>query len=576
MTQGFLQIAVFCAILIAVVPLLGAYMARVFQGERVFLTPVVAPVERGLYRVFRVDPEQGQDWKAYGRSLLVFSALFGVLLFVILRTQGIHPFNPGDFKSGTWDLSFNTTSSFLTNTNWQYYGGETTLSNFSQMAGLAVQNFVSAAVGISVVVALIRGITARHGDGTLGNFYKDVTRIVLYILVPLSIVATVVLVSQGVIQTLGGTVGGLARGPVASQEAIKLLGTNGGGFFNVNSAYPFENPTAFSNLFEMFIILCIPAALPFTYGRMVGSRRQGWTIFGAMFSLFIISVVVVYLAERHGTPAQHLAGLNTDQFSGSGGGNLEGKEQRFGIASSSLFTAITTVVSCGAVNSAFESLTGLGGLVPMANLGYSESVFGGVGTGLYMMLLFVLLAVFIGGLMVGRTPEYLGKKIEPREVKLVSVGALFTALIVLVFTALAVGTKYGGPSVFAEGPQGFSESFYAYLSQANNNGSAWAGYTGYLQPDAPGNAGAHGVTFADIMGGFAMLFGRYVPILAVLAVAGALARKKVAPAGLGTMRTDTPTFAVLIIGVVVLIGALTFLPAFLLGPIVQSLATHLF
>ncbi|MEA2305574.1 MAG: potassium-transporting ATPase potassium-binding subunit [Solirubrobacteraceae bacterium] len=576
MTQGFLQIAVFCAILIAVVPLLGAYMARVFQGERVFLTPVVAPVERGLYRVFRVDPEQGQDWKAYGRSLLVFSTLFGVLLFVILRTQGIHPFNPGDFKSGTWDLSFNTTSSFLTNTNWQYYGGETTLSNFSQMAGLAVQNFVSAAVGISVVVALIRGITARHGDGTLGNFYKDVTRIVLYILVPLSIVATVVLVSQGVIQTLGGTVGGLARGPVASQEAIKLLGTNGGGFFNVNSAYPFENPTAFSNLFEMFIILCIPAALPFTYGRMVGSRRQGWTIFGAMFSLFIISVVVVYLAERHGTPAQHLAGLNTDQFSGSGGGNLEGKEQRFGIASSSLFTAITTVVSCGAVNSAFESLTGLGGLVPMANLGYSESVFGGVGTGLYMMLLFVLLAVFIGGLMVGRTPEYLGKKIEPREVKLVSVGALFTALIVLVFTALAVGTKYGGPSVFAEGPQGFSESFYAYLSQANNNGSAWAGYAGYLQPDAPGNAGAHGVTFADIMGGFAMLFGRYVPILAVLAVAGALARKKVAPAGLGTMRTDTPTFAVLIIGVVVLIGALTFLPAFLLGPIVPSLTTHLF
>jgi K+-transporting ATPase ATPase A chain len=576
MAQGFLQIAVFCAILIAVVPLLGVYMARVFQDERVFLTPVVAPVERGLYRVFRVDPEQGQNWKAYARSLLVFSALFGVLLFVILRTQGIHPFNPGDFTSGTWDLSFNTTTSFLTNTNWQYYGGEATLSYFSQMAGLAVQNFVSAAVGISVVVALIRGITARQGDGTLGNFYKDVTRIVLYILVPLSIVATMVLVSQGVIQTLGGTVGGLARGPVASQEAIKMLGTNGGGFFNVNSAYPFENPTAFSNLFEMFIILCIPAALPFTYGRMVGSRRQGWTIFGAMFSLFIISVVVVYLAERHGTPAQHLAGLNTDQFTGSGGGNLEGKEQRFGIASSSLFTAITTVVSCGAVNSAFESLTGLGGLVPMANLGYSESVFGGVGTGLYMMLLFVLLAVFIGGLMVGRTPEYLGKKIEPREVKLVSVGALFTALIVLVFTALALSTTYGRPSIFAEGPQGFGETFYAYLSQANNNGSAFAGYTGYLQPDAPGNAGAHGVTFADVMGGFAMLFGRYVPMLAVLAVAGALARKKVAPAGLGTMRTDTPTFAVLIVGVVVLIGALTFLPAFLLGPIVQSLTTNLF
>jgi K+-transporting ATPase ATPase A chain len=576
MAQGVLQIALFCAILVACVPLLGGYMARVFTDERVFLTPVVAPVERLLYRLFRVDPEQRQDWKAYAKSLLTVSALFGVLLFVILRTQGIHPFNPGGFKSGTWDLSFNTVTSFLTNTNWQFYGGETTLSYFSQMAGLAVQNFVSAAVGIAVLVALIRGIVARHGDGTLGNFYKDLTRIILYILVPISVVATVVLVSQGVIQTLGATTGGIARGPVASQEAIKMLGTNGGGFFNVNSAYPFENPTAFSNFLEMFIILCIPASLPYAYGRMVGNRRQGWTIFGAMFALFIVSVAVVYLAERHGTPAQHLAGVNTNQLTGSAGGNMEGKEQRFGIASSSLFTAITTVVSCGAVNSAFESLTGLGGLVPMANLGYSESVFGGAGTGLYMMLLFVLLAVFIGGLMVGRTPEYLGKKIAPKDVKLVSIGALFTALIVLVFTALAVGTKYGAPSTYASGPQGFSENFYAYLSQANNNGSAWAGYTGYLQPNAPGNAGAHGVTFADIMGGLAMLFGRYVPILAVLAVAGLLARKKVSPIGLGTMRTDTPTFGFLIVGVVVLIGALTFLPAFLLGPVVQSLTTHLF
>jgi K+-transporting ATPase ATPase A chain len=568
MTQGFLQIAVFCAILIAFVPLLGAYMARVFTDERVFLTPVVAPVERGLYRIFGIDPERGQDWKGYARSMLIVSTLFVGLLYLILRTQGLHPFNPSGFKSGTWDVSFNTATSFLTNTNWQYYGGETTMTYFSQMAGLAVQNFISAAVAIAVLVALIRGIAARHGDGTLGNFYKDLTRIILYILVPLSVVAALVLVSQGVVQTLGGTVGGIARGPVASQEAIKLLGTNGGGFFNVNSAYPFENPTAFSNLFEMLIILAIPAALPFTYGRMVGSRRQGWTIFGTMFALFIIAVVVVYLAERHGTPAAHAAGLV--------GGNLEGKEQRFGLASSALFTAITTVVSCGAVNTAFESLTGLGGLVPMSNLGYSESVFGGVGSGLYMMLLFVLLAVFIGGLMVGRTPEYLGKKIEPKDVKLVSVGALFTALIVLVFTALAVGTKYGKPSTFASGPQGFSENFYAYLSQANNNGSAWAGYTGYVQPNAPGNVGAHGVTYADLMGGFAMLFGRYVPIIAVLAVAGSLARKKVAPVGLGTMRTDTPTFAFLLVGVVVLIGALTFLPAFLLGPVVQSLTTHLF
>src|SRR3954471_14276454 len=568
MGQGFLQIAVFFAIVVAVAPFLGAYMARVFSGERVFLTPLVGPVERLTYKLLRVDPANEQNWKAYAKSLLVTSLLFGLFLYLILSTQGLHPFNPEGFKSGSWDVSFNTATSFLTNTNWQFYGGESTLSYFSQMAGLAVQNFVSAAVGIAVLVALMRGIAARGGDGLLGNFYKDVTRILLYVLVPLAVVGTVVLVSQGVLQTLGATTGGIARGPVASQEAIKLLGTNGGGVFNVNSAFPLENPTAFSDFFEMLMVLFIPASLPYAYGRIVGSRRQGWTIFGAMFALFAISVVVVYLAESHGTPAAHAAGL--------AGANLEGKEQRFGVASSSLFTAVTTVVSSGAVNTAFESLTGLGGLVPMVDLGFSESVFGGVGTGLYMMLLFVLLAVFIGGLMVGRTPEYLGKKIEPTDVKLVAIGALFTAMIVLVFTALAVGTKYGGPSTFASGPQGFSENFYAYLSQANNNGSAWAGYTGYLQPNAPGNVGAHGVTFADLMGGLAMVFGRYVPILAVLAVAGSLARKKVSPAGLGTMRTDTPTFGFLLVGVVVLIGALTFLPAFLLGPVVQSLSTNLF
>jgi K+-transporting ATPase ATPase A chain len=552
MAQGYLQIALFCAVIFATVPLLGGYMARILRAERLPLVPALP----------------SQDWKAYAKSLVVFSLLSVLLLFAILRTQGLHPFNPGAFKSGTWDLSLNTASSFVTNTNWQFYGGETTLSYFSQMAGLAVQNFVSAGVGIAVLFALIRGIAARGGAGTLGNFYSDLTRIILYILLPLSVLGGLVLVSQGVVQTLGGTVGDVARGPVASQEAIKLLGTNGGGFFNVNSAFPLENPTAFSNFLEMWMILCIPASLPFTYGRVVGSRRQGWTIFGAMFALFLVSVVVVYAAERHGTPAAHAAGLV--------GGNLEGKEQRFGIASSSLFTAITTVVSCGAVNTAFESLTGLGGLVPMVNLGYSESVFGGVGTGLYMMLLFVLLAVFIGGLMVGRTPEYLGKKIEPGDVKLVAIGSLFTALVVLVFAAVAVGTKYGAPSTFASGPQGFSENFYAYLSQANNNGSAWAGYTGYLQPNAPGNAGAHGVTFADLAGGLAMLLGRFVPILAVLAVAGSLAAKKVSPTGLGTLRTDTPTFGVLLVGVVVLIGALTFLPALLLGPVVQSLTTTLF
>ncbi|UGS38461.1 Potassium-transporting ATPase potassium-binding subunit [Capillimicrobium parvum] len=578
MLQGWIQIAVFCAMIVAAVPLLGGYMARVFTGERVLLTPVLAPVERLLYRILRVDPQRSQGWKSYAGTLIVFSALFWLLLYLILRTQTIHPWNPEGFHSGTWDLSFNTASSFLTNTNWQFYGGETTLSYFSQMAGLAVQNFISAAVGIVVVIALIRGIANRRsGEQGLGVFFVDLTRAVLYVLLPIAIVATILLISQGALQTLGGSVhftslngtdSKLAVGPVASQEAIKMLGTNGGGFFNVNSAMPFENPSQLANWIEMFLILCIPASLTYTYGRMVGSRRQGWSIFTAMAILFVVSVVIVYVAESDVTPAQHLAGLH-------GVGNMEGKEVRFGIANSSLFTAITTVVSCGAVNSAFESLTGIGGLVPMINLSYSESVFGGVGTGLYTMLLYVLLAVFIGGLMVGRTPEYLGKKIEAREIKLVSVAVIFTPLIVLFFTGLALATKYGAPSIYASGPQGFSQTLYAYMSQANNNGSAWAGYTGYLQPVA-GNVGAHGVTFADLMGGFSMLLGRYIPIVLVLAVAGTLVRKKVAPAGLGTLRTDTPTFVGMNIFVVVLIGALTFFPALLLGPVVQGLTNQLF
>jgi potassium-transporting ATPase potassium-binding subunit len=568
MVQGFVQIAVFCALIVAVVPVLGGYMAHVFRGERTFLDPVVGPLERGTYRLLRIDPTHGQDWKAYARGVIFFSLAGWLLLFIILRTQTLHPWNPSDFHSGTWDLSFNTASSFVTNTNWQYYGGETTLSYFSQMAGLAVQNFVSAATGIAVAIALIRGIIARRSASpVLGNFWQDLVRACFYVLLPISIIAAVILVSQGVVQTLGDTVGDLARGPVASQEAIKELGTNGGGFFNVNSAFPFENPTGFSNLVEMFLILCIPASLTYTYGRMVGSRRQGWAIFSAMSVLFIASVVVVYIAERHGTPAQHAAGIV--------GGNMEGKEQRFGIANSALWTAVTTVTSCGAVNAAFESLTGIGGLVPMVDLGYGESVFGGVGTGLYTMLLYVLLAVFIGGLMVGRTPEFLGKKIEAREIKLVSLGVLVTPLAVLLGTFLALATKYGKPSIFASGPQGFSESLYAYMSQANNNGSAFAGYTGYYQPE-PGNLGAHGITFADLLGGVTMLGARFLPILLVLAIAGSLASKRVAPAGLGTLRTDTPTFVGLLGGVVVLIGALTFFPAFLLGPVVQGMTDRVF
>ncbi len=576
MAQGFLQIAIFCALIVAAVPVLGGHMARVFRGERTFLDPVAGPVERFTYRLLRIDPAHGQDWKAYARSVIFFSLAGWLVLFLILRTQTLHPFNPQSFHSGTWDLSFNTASSFVTNTNWQYYGGETTLSYFSQMAGLTVQNFVSAATGIAVAIALIRGLIARRSASpTLGNFWQDLVRACLYVLVPISIVGAIVLVSQGVLQTLGGTVGGLARGPVASQEAIKELGTNGGGFFGVNAAYPFENPTGLSNLIELFLILCIPASLTYTYGRMVGSRRQGWAVFSAMSALFIASVVVVYLAELHGTPAQHAAGIHTGAIDGSTGGNMEGKDIRFGIANSTLWTAVTTVTSCGAVNAALESLTGIGGLVPMVDLGYGESVFGGVGTGLYTMLLYVLLAVFIGGLMVGRTPEFLGKKVEAHEIKLVSLGVLVTPLAVLLGTGVAMATRYGKPSIFASGPQGFSESLYAYMSQANNNGSAFAGYTGYYQP-TPGNVGAHGITFADLLGGVTMLGARFAPIILVLAVAGALAGKRVAPQGLGTLRTDTPTFVGLLGGTVVLIGALTFFPALLLGPVVQGMTDRLF
>jgi K+-transporting ATPase ATPase A chain len=586
MFEGYLQIALFVVVLVALVKPVGIYLARVFQNERTFLTPVFGSIERGTYRLLRVNPEgEGQDWKQYARSLIVFSLLCWILLYLILRTQGIQPFNPEGFHSGPWDLSFNTTSSFITNTNWQYYGGETTLSFFAQMAGLAVQNFVSAAVGIAVLAALIRGIVSRSGK-SLGNFWQDITRIILYVLLPISIVGALFLVSQGVVQnfsdasvvhTLSGGTQILAQGPVASQEVIKELGTNGGGFFNVNSAYPFENPSGLTNFVEMLLILVIPASLTYTYGRMVGSQRQGWAIFAAMFTLFIIGVVVVYMAEQHGSVAQHAAGLHTHAFSGSTGGNLEGKEQRFGIADTSLWTAITTVTSAGAVNGAFESLTGIGGAVPFTNLGFSEVVFGGVGTGLYSMLLYVILAVFLGGLMVGRTPEYLGKKIGAREIKLVSLGVLFTPLAVLLSAGAASATELGKRSLYAGiNPTGFSENLYAYLSQANNNGSAWAGYTGFVQPHAPGNAGSYGISFADLLGGVVMVTARYAPILFVLAVAGAMAGKKVSPAGLGTMRTDNPTFVFLLIGIVILVGALTFFPAILLGPISNGLTGSLY
>lgn len=584
MAQGWLQFAAFIILLTALTPLLGTYLAKVFQGERIFLSPVVGPIERFSYRLFRVRPDEGQDWKAYARSVLVFSLLSWLLLYLILRTQSIQPFNPEGFGSGPWNLSFNTTSSFVTNTNWQYYGGETTLSYFAQMAGLAVQNFISAAVGIAVLAAVIRGFAARSAS-SLGNFWSDLTRITLYVLLPIAFAGALVLVSQGVVQTLSGselvhTLTGaeqtLSFGPVGSQEAIKLLGTNGGGFFNVNSAFPFENPSSFTNIIEIFLMLAIPASLPYAFGRIIGNRRQGWAIYAAMMLMFVVSVAVVFVAEQHGSPAQHAAGVATHAFDGSVGGNMEGKEVRNGIAQSSLWTAVTTVTSCGAVNAAFDSLTGIGGLVPTANLSTGEVIFGGVGSGLYGMLMLVLLTVFIAGLMVGRTPEFLGKKIEAREVKLVLVAVLVTPLLVLIGTAWAVASHDGTMSIYNAGPQGFSESLYAYMSQANNNGSAFAGYTGFLQPNAPGNAGSEAFDFANLLGGLMMLFGRFLPMIAVLAVAGSLAGKRVAPLGAGTFRADSPTFVVLLLGVVVIVAALTFFPAFLLGPVVQGLTDQLF
>jgi K+-transporting ATPase ATPase A chain len=587
---GWLTIFAFAGILTVLAYPLGGYMAAVYTGERTFMDRVMGEPERLLYRVMRVDPSRNQDWKAYAKSLIIFSVAGWLLLYFILRTQTLWNWtglNPQGFHSAPWNVTFNTTSSFMTNTNWQYYGGETTMSYFSQMAGLTVQNFLSAGVGIAAAVALIRGIIGRSGKG-LGNFWHDLVRTLLWVLLPISFVFALVLVFQGGIQNFShylsfngitGLSNTIATGPTSSQEVIKLLGTNGGGFFNVNSAHPFENPTGFTNLVEMLLVLIIPAALIFMYGKMTGNRRQGYAIYTTVMIMFLAGAIVAYIAEAHGSPAQHAAGLHTGVIAGSGGGNMEGKDQRFGIAGSALFDVVTTVTSCGAVNSALESFTGIGGAIPFANLSASETIFGGVGTGLYSILLYVLLAVFIGGLMVGRTPEYLGKKIEAREIKLVVIGLLFTPLAALFCTAVATASRSARAlsiSANAAGsPQGFSETFYAYLSQANNNGSAFAGYTGFIQPNA-GNLGSHGITLANLLGGFDMMIARYAPILFVLAVAGSLAGKRVSPAGLGTMRTDNPTFVILLFGVIILVGALTFFPALLLGPIVQGLTSHLY
>jgi potassium-transporting ATPase potassium-binding subunit len=582
--QGWFQIGLYLAVLTALVPLLGGYMARVYQGQRVVLERVLGPVERGFYRAVRTRPDREQDWKQYATTTLVFSTLFWLVLYAILRLQGGLPFNPLRFSGAPWNVTFNTTSSFITNTNWQYYGGETTMSHFSQMAGLAVQNFASAAVGMAVLAAVIRGFARRDTD-RLGNFWVDLTRSLLYILLPLSVIGTLLLVSQGVVQTFTGSVTltslhgfeqVLALGPVASQIAIKQLGTNGGGFFNVNSSFPFENATTFSNFVEVLFILLIPAAATYQYGKMIGRVRQGWALYVAMLLMLGIGLGNAYYQEAKTTPALAAAGVHATVGPGSTGGNLQDKEQRFGITNSALWATATTDASNGSVNSSHESYSGFGGVTPLVNMMTGEVIFGGVGSGLYGMLMLVLLTVFIAGLMVGRTPEYLGKKIQAREVKLVAIGTLYMPVVVLIAASLAIATPAGKKSIYDAGPQGFSETLYAYTSQTNNNGSAFAGYTGFVQPNAPGNDGATGVTFADLLGGLAMLLGRFIPLLAALAVAGSLAGKRPVPAGPGTFRTDTPIFLLLLIGVAAIVAALSFLPALALGPIVQGFTTQLF
>ncbi|HYB28153.1 MAG TPA: potassium-transporting ATPase subunit KdpA [Solirubrobacteraceae bacterium] len=574
---GWIQIVVLVAVLTGLTPLLGGYMARVYQGDRVALTALVSPIERAFYRIFRVDRDEEHGWKEYARSLLLFSAASWLVLYVVLRTQAIQPFNPQGFThSGPWDLSFNTASSFVSNTSWQFYAGETTLSDFAQMAGITVASFTSMATGMAVAAAMIRGL-ARRGSDRLGNFWVDLTRSLLYVVMPIAFVASIVLVATGVPQTLEhylnarGPTGlrqTIAIGPVASQEAIKLMSGDGGGFFNTNSAHPFENPNGVSNLIEILLMLLVPAAFTATFGRMIGRRRQGWALYAAMLVMFIGGTVVLYAAEAHGTPAQHAAGLHHVV-------NMEGKEQRFGTAGSALFVDAGTASGDGAVNSGVESYTGLGGAVAMSNMMTGEVIFGGPGSGLYGMLLLVVLAVFIAGLMVGRTPEYLGKQIQAREVKLASIGSLFVPFLVLVSVALAVTLHAGRQSMSTGGPQGMAESVYAYLSQAQNNGSAFAGYGGFVQPVA-GNVGSHGIAYADIAGGWVMMLGRFVPILAALALAGSLGPRRIAPPGLGTLRTDTPTFVVFLIGFVAIFAVLTFLTVLILAPFAQALTPHLF
>ncbi|HMD57435.1 MAG TPA: potassium-transporting ATPase subunit KdpA [Solirubrobacteraceae bacterium] len=574
--SGWLQIAALLVVLTTLTRPLGGYIDRVFSGERVLLARALRPFERRLTRLLAGAQPGGQDWKEYARSVVLFSGVCWLALYLILRTQSIQPLNPQGFGSPPWDVTFNIASSFVSNSSWQFYGGETTLSNFSQMAGITVHSFLSGCVGLAAGIAIVRGF-ASHSGKQLGNFWVDLIRGLLYVLLPLAIAASLFLVAEGSIQTLAANVhistltGGqqtLALGPVASEKAINVLSSDGGGFFAVNSAMPFEDPTGLTNFIEALMMLVIPAALTATYGRMVGDRRQGWALYGVMAVMLAGAAAVAYPAESGPSPAMRAAGVH--------GVNMEGKEQRLQAPGSTLTAVAGTTSSGGTTSAALDSFSGLGGSIPMADIMTGEVIFGGVGSGLFGMLLMVLLAVFIAGLMVGRTPEYLGKKIEADEIKLVTIGVILVPLIVLFMTAWAISTRYGLRSISNPGPQGFSETLYAYTSQANNNGSAFAGYVGFVQPHAPGNVGASGITFADLAGGGAMLLGRFVPMLIALAVAGSLSGKRTIVSGAGTMRTDTFAFAGLLIATISIVALLTFVPALMLGPLVQALTPRLF
>lgn len=572
---GVLQIAIYLIVLVLLVKPLGSYMARVYQGEGTFLDRVFGPLERLIYRLAGVNPENEMNWKVYAVAMLLFNVAGLLVVYALQRLQPYLLLNPQGMSAVTPDSSFNTAVSFATNTNWQGYGGETTMSYLTQMLGMTVQNFVSAATGMAVLVAFIRGLV-RHTTHLLGNFWVDLTRTTLYILLPLSFLLALVLVSQGVVQNFspyqsaalvqpvtdanGQVVQDqvLATGPAASQIAIKQLGTNGGGFFNANSAHPFENPTPFSNFLEMLSILLIPAALCYTFGRMVGDTRQGWALLAAMTVILVVFLGGAYLAETAGNP--RLAALGVDQKANNlnPGGNMEGKEVRFGIANSAIWATVTTAASNGSVDAMHDSFNPLGGLVPLVMMHFGEVVFGGVGSGLYGMLAFVIVAVFVAGLMVGRTPEYLGKKIEIYEMKMAALLILIMPLIVLGFTALAVITKAGQSSVLNPGPHGFSEILYAFTSMGNNNGSAFAG----LNANTP---------FYNLTGGIAMLISRYWLAIPTLALAGSLVRKKKVPTSAGTLPTHTPLFVGWLIAIVIIVAALNFIPALALGPIVEHL-----